>query len=152
MSKSNAQCGMGCPCCSQQHHTHEHGQQHEHTHEHNHEHSHSHASSKWMPLRVLASVALCIGGFLTSDIQWVLSLCFYAASTLIMGWEVLVCGIKGLFTLHFDEETLMSIAVIAAFAINEPFEGALVTILFCLGLQFENFAANRSQKNIQDLS
>ena len=62
-------------------------------------------------------------------------------------WE----GLKGLFRLSLDEMTLMTVAVVAAFAIGEGFEGAMVTILFQIGEFFENRAVRNSRKRIDAL-
>ena len=63
-----------------------------------------------------------------------------AAATLLIGWKMFWEGLKGLVHFSLDEMTLMTVAVVAAFAIGEGFEGAMVTILFQIGELFENRA------------
>ena len=55
------------------------------------------------------------------------------AVTLVAGREVLKEGFEDLLHFHFGEETLMSIAVVAAFLIGEYVEGTMVALLFTFG-------------------
>lgn len=54
--------------------------------------------------------------------------------------------------LRLDETALLLIAVVAAMALGEFWEGALVTILFRLGNQLEGLAVARSKKSIAALT
>ena len=74
-----------------------------------------------------------------------------AAATLLIGWKMFWEGLKGLVHFSLDEMTLMTVAVVAAFAIGEGFEGAMVTILFQIGELFENRAVMKSRKRIDAL-
>lgn len=69
-----------------------------------------------------------------------------AAATLLIGWKMFWEGLKGLVHFSLDEMTLMTVAVVAAFAIGEGFEGAMVTILFQIGELFENRAVMKSRQ------
>lgn len=73
-------------------------------------------------------------------------------SALIAARETIIDGIKGIFRLHFDEEALMTIAVIAAFAIGEYKEGAMVALLFSFGEGLEDLAVDRSKSRIAALA
>ncbi len=72
--------------------------------------------------------------------------------TLAAGREVLKEGFGDLLHFHFGEETLMSIAVAAAFIIGEYVEGTMVALLFTFGENLEALAVNRSKKNIAALA
>ena len=74
------------------------------------------------------------------------------AVTLVAGREVLKEGFEDLMHLHFGEETLMSIAVAAAFIIGEYVEGTMVALLFTFGENLEGLAVDRSKKNIAALA
>ena len=54
----------------------------------------------------------------------------YIVSIILAGYEILFEGIKNIFKLNFEEDTLMAIAVVAACVIGEFTEGALVILLF----------------------
>ena len=74
------------------------------------------------------------------------------AAALVAARETVKEGIEGLLKLRFDEATLMTIAVIAAFVIGEFREGAMVALLFSLGEGLEDLAVERSKKNIAALA
>ncbi len=77
-------------------------------------------------------------------------LCLVAA--IVAARETIKEGIEGIFKLRFDEAVLMTIAVIAAFAIGEFREGTMVALLFSLGEELEDLAVERSKKNIASLA
>ena len=74
------------------------------------------------------------------------------AAAVVSARETLKEGIEGLLKLRFDEATLMSIAVAAAFLIGEFREGAMVALLFSLGEELEDLAVDRSKENIAALA
>ncbi|MBQ7874129.1 MAG: cadmium-translocating P-type ATPase [Oscillospiraceae bacterium] len=74
------------------------------------------------------------------------------AVTIIAGRETLTEGFRDLMKFHFGEETLMSIAVVAAFIIGEHIEGTMVALLFTIGENLEGLAVDRSKKNIAALA
>ena len=69
----------------------------------------------------------------------------------LSGYEVILGGIKNIFHLDFEENTLMTIAVIAAFWIGEFPEAVLVLLLFRLGEFLEETTIRKSQKNIEEI-
>ncbi len=70
---------------------------------------------------------------------------------LFTGYELLWNGIKNIFHLNFEEETLMAIAVISAFALGEYLESCLVIILYRLGEFLEERASNKSNESIKEI-
>lgn len=115
-------------------------------------HSHDHGEEEgglrvWLPLGI--SIALLAVSFLM-PFAW-LRLTLQALSALISGWKMMLEGLKGLIRFSLDEMTLMSIAVVAAFAIGEGFEGAIVVILFHIGEAFEERAVRKSRDRIDAL-
>lgn len=72
-------------------------------------------------------------------------------SILFTGYELLWNGIKNIFHLNFEEETLMAIAVISAFALGEYAESCLVIILYRLGEFLEERASNKSNESIKEI-
>lgn len=76
----------------------------------------------------------------------------FVAAYILSGYEVLVKSIKNIFRGEvFDENFLMSIATLGAFAINKPGEAAAVMIFYNVGELFEDYAVGKSKKSIIQL-
>jgi Cd2+/Zn2+-exporting ATPase len=81
-----------------------------------------------------------------------LELAMYLVSYLLSGGEVLLKALKNITKGDFfDENFLMSIATIGAFAVGEYPEGAAVMLFYQIGEMFQGFAVYRSRKSITDL-
>ena len=76
----------------------------------------------------------------------------YIVSIIFAGYEILFEGIKNIFKLNFEEDTLMAIAVVAACVIGEFTEGALVILLFKLGEFIEHRAVEKSNDSIKQIA
>lgn len=76
----------------------------------------------------------------------------YIVSIIFAGYEILFEGIKNIFKLNFEEDTLMAIAVVAACVIGEFTEGALVILLFKLGEFIEHRAVEKSNDRIKQIA
>jgi Cd2+/Zn2+-exporting ATPase len=76
----------------------------------------------------------------------------FLLSYLFVGTEVLLKAIKNIFKGQvFDENFLMAIATIGAFAIGEFPEAVAVMVFYQIGELFQDMAVNRSRKSIQAL-
>ena len=75
----------------------------------------------------------------------------YVATILLAGYEIIIEGILNIFKLNFEEDTLMTIAVIAAFALGDFSEACLVILLFKLGEMIEDRAVDKSNSNIEEI-
>jgi Cd2+/Zn2+-exporting ATPase len=76
----------------------------------------------------------------------------FLASYLLVGGEVLVQAVRNIARGEiFDENFLMTIATIGAFAIGEYPEGAAVMIFYRVGEAFQDYALGRSRKSISAL-
>ena len=76
----------------------------------------------------------------------------FVAAYILSGYEVLLKSIKNIFKGEvFDENFLMSIATLGAFAINKPGEAAAVMIFYNVGELFEDYAVGKSKKSIIQL-
>ncbi|MDR1986828.1 MAG: cadmium-translocating P-type ATPase [Treponema sp.] len=79
-------------------------------------------------------------------------LALFLASYLLVGGEVLIKAIRNSTRGEiFDENFLMGIATIGAFAIGEYPEGAAVMIFYRVGEAFQDYAVGRSRKSISAL-
>lgn len=76
----------------------------------------------------------------------------FVAAYILSGYEVLLKSIKNIFRGEvFDENFLMSIATLGAFAISKPGEAAAVMIFYNVGELFEDYAVGKSKKSIIQL-
>lgn len=75
----------------------------------------------------------------------------YLAVVILSGYELIIEGIKNIFKLNFEEDTLMTIAVIAAFVLGEFPESCMVVLLFRLGEFLEEKAVENSNRNIKSI-
>lgn len=75
----------------------------------------------------------------------------YFATLLLAGYELFLEGIKNIFHLKFEEDTLMTIAAVAACCLGEFREACLVILLFCLGEFIEDIAVSKSNQHIEKI-
>lgn len=75
----------------------------------------------------------------------------YIVSIILAGYEIILEGMKNIIKLNFEEDTLMTIAVIAAFILGEFHEACLILLLFRLGEMIEEKAVDKSNSNIQKI-
>ena len=74
------------------------------------------------------------------------------AAYLIVGAEVILGALKELFTeFSIDEEFLMTIATVGAFAIGEYTEAAAVMLFYSIGELLEDVACERSRRSVTAL-
>lgn len=79
------------------------------------------------------------------------SLIFYVISYFIIGSNVLLTAIKNIKSgLFLDENFLMSIATIGAFAIGEYSEAVAVMLFYFVGETLQNYAVDNSRRAIKE--
>jgi len=79
-------------------------------------------------------------------------LCIYILAYIILGGDIIIRAVKNLFQGQvFDENFLMSIATVGAFAIGEYPEGVGVMLFYQAGEFFQERAVSKSKKSIADL-
>ena len=79
-------------------------------------------------------------------------LIIYLLAVILSGYDLILEGIKNIFHLNFEEDTLMTIAIIAAFIIGEYPESVAIILLFKLGEVIENKAVEKANKNINSIA
>ncbi len=151
-------CGCGCGCSGHTP-THEHGHG-EHTQEHSHEadacgcgcgHAHGEQEDGRAIPRLIAAAVLFLLSLIPALHAWG-SLLLCGAATVVAAYPVAI-GMWNEWKRHtIGEQTLLAIAVAAAFVIGEGREGAMVAILFGLGGLLEGRAVGRSRREIEKLS
>lgn len=103
-------------------------------------------------IKILISLALFIFALAVKFENVWINNCIFVLSYAIVGFEVLVNAIKHIFKGKvFDENFLMSIATIGAFAIGEYPEAVSVMLFYQVGELFQNYAIDRSKKSITSL-
>ena len=81
-----------------------------------------------------------------------LRLGIYLLAYIIVGGEIVLRAAKNIVRGQvFDENFLMSVATIGAFAVGEYPEGVMVMLLYQLGELFQDYAVHRSRRSIADL-
>ncbi len=119
-----------------------------------HSESHSHEeeeSTRSQLIPIIIGIALLAGAVLTGKFLDILPLtiALYCASYIILGSGVLRATWKNIRVKNFfDENTLMTVATIGAFALGEYAEAVGVMLFFRIGELFEDFAVARSRKAI----
>lgn len=122
----------------------------EHLEEHEHEHNHKYCDNKVKIILYIISIFLFIIGFIPTVSNF--RMYIYLLSVILCGYDLIIEGLKNILKLNFEEDTLMTIAVIAAFALGEYPESVLVILLFKLGEFLENKARDKSNRNIEQIS
>lgn len=122
------------------------------THEHEHEHGHEHGESNKTEIIKLAAGAAIFGIAAVMKFTNTVELILYLICYVLVGGEVVLRAIKNISRGQvFDENFLMGIATIGAFAIGNYPEGVAVMLFYQLGELFQDMAVNRSRKSITAL-
>lgn len=139
--------------CACEHHNHEHAHEHEEYVScgcgHDHHHVHNETEQKKEILLIVISAILFIVAIFTQDMARVPSIIISIIAYLLLGGRILKSAVKNVTKGHFlDENFLMSIATIAAFAIGDFAEAVGVMLFFRVGELFEDIAVRKSRKQI----
>ena len=132
---------------------HSHGHTHHHSHSHSRVHSHSHThgegdTDKIKKKLLIGGIIFVLGIFIPKTL-FIPKFVVFLVSYFIIGGDVLVSAVKNILRGQvFDENFLMSIATIGAFAIGEYPEGVAVMLFYQLGELFQGIAVNNSRKSI----
>ncbi|KAI4453501.1 cadmium/zinc-transporting atpase hma2-related [Holotrichia oblita] len=106
---------------------------------------------KWEIIKLFAG-AFIFGAGLILNINDTLKLILYAISYVILGGEVILRAVKNISKGQiFDENFLMCVATIGAFAIGEYPEAVAVMLFYQVGEYFQNAAVKKSRRSITDL-
>ncbi len=115
------------------------------------------SETKSAPARTLRLFLFGIGFFLLLLAQFAplpaaLSLAMFITSYLLIGAEVIFAAVRNIARGQlFDENFLMSLATVGAFAIGEYPEAVSVMLFYQIGEFFQDLAVNRSRRSIAAL-
>lgn len=107
-------------------------------------------NSKFKILMYVISLILFAVGFMPALESY--RLIIYLLAVILSGYDLIIQGIKNIFHLNFEEDTLMTIAIIAAFVIGEYPESVAIVLLFKLGEFIEDKAVEKANKNINSIA
>lgn len=86
---------------------------------------------------------------LAFEFSFAAELVLFLASYVIVGGDVVLSAVRNIFKGHvFDENFLMSVATIGAFAIRQFPEGVAVMLFYKVGEYFQDLAVKRSRSSI----
>jgi Cd2+/Zn2+-exporting ATPase len=105
-------------------------------------------------IRLIAGAAICAAAIALEKImgKGVISLAVFLAAYITLGGDVVLEAFKNIARGQvFDENFLMSVATIGAFAIGEHPEAAGVMLFYQIGEMFQDLAVKRSKKSITSL-
>lgn len=109
------------------------------------------AKHKIIIWRIAVSTVLFGAYFAAKNIEW-LGILLIALSYAVIAYDILIDAVKSLFRAKMlDENFLMSVASIGAFAVGEYAEAVAVMLLYQLGELFQSYAVGKSRKNIASL-
>ena len=101
--------------------------------------------------RLIISLVLLLVGIVL-ELPLILEFIVFLTSYLLVGHEVLLRALNNIKRGQvFDENFLMSIATIGAFALGDYPEGVGVMLFYQVGELFQEVAVNRSRKSISEL-
>jgi Cd2+/Zn2+-exporting ATPase len=105
----------------------------------------------WFAVRMAAGTAIFASGVIF-DFAPRAELAIFLASYLLIGGEIVLAALKNISRGQvLDENFLMSIATVGAFAIGEYPEGVAVMLFYQIGEAFQRYAIGRSRKSITAL-
>lgn len=147
-----------CDCCEEHSHNHS---------KHNdcgcgcgHDHHHQELDKKDFAFKMIFGGVLFVAGYIMSELtekglasipDFVFLICFGIAY-LLVGFNIIKEAVEGI--IHgdiFNENFLMTIASIGAFAVGEYSEGCAVVFLFTIGEFLQSLAVSRSRKSIRNM-
>jgi Zn2+/Cd2+-exporting ATPase len=129
-----------------------HSDEHEHGHSHSHGHSHEHGESSKSELIKLGIGVVIYAAAIVLQVPNIFKLGLFLVSYALIGGEVLLGAIKNIGRGQiFDENFLMGIATVGAFAVGEYSEGVAVMLFYQIGELFQYYAVDRSRKSIASL-
>lgn len=146
--------GKPCDCCEHGHHQHNDGCGC------GHDHAHEELDKKDFAFKVGFGGALLVVGYILHELiengilgihEFIPLVCF-GISYLIMGFGIVKEAVEGI--IHgdiFNENFLMTVASLGAFAVGEYTEGCAVMFLFTIGEFLQSLAVQKSRKSIKNI-
>lgn len=115
------------------------------------------AENKWTIIKAISGLLLLIAGMVFEEEIHntpfhIAEYLVFGTGYLIVGWKVISSAVKNIVRgQFFDEQFLMAIATLGAFAIDQMSEAVAVMLFYVVGELFQDIAVNRSRKSIKAL-
>jgi Cd2+/Zn2+-exporting ATPase len=115
------------------------------------------AENKWTIIKAVSGLLLLIAGLVFEEEIHntpfhIAEFLVFGTGYLIVGWKVISSAIKNIIRgQFFDEQFLMTIATLGAFAIDEMPEAVAVMLFYVIGELFQDIAVNRSRSSVKAL-
>ena len=115
------------------------------------------AENKWTIIKAFVGLALLLIGLIFEEKLHntpyeIAEYAVYVTAYLIVGWKVIASAVKNIIRgQFFDEQFLMTIATLGAFAIHQMPEAVAVMLFYVTGELFQDIAVGRSRKSIKSL-
>lgn len=142
-------------------HSHDDGHEHGHSSDDGHDHSHSHGSGEFnlkaellpvLAVIVLFGLGIVFEERLHNTPYSIAEYAVFIPAYLLSGWTVLKAAGRNILRGQvFDENFLMTIATLGAFAIHQLPEAVAVMLFFRIGELFQEYSVGRSRRSIKAL-
>ena len=115
------------------------------------------AENKWTIIKAVSGLLLLLAGIIfEKEIHntpfHIAEYLVFGTGYLIVGWKVISSAVKNIIRgQFFDEQFLMTIATLGAFAIDQMPEAVAVMLFYVTGELFQDIAIGRSRKSIKAL-
>ena len=115
------------------------------------------AENKWTIIKAVSGLFLLLAGIIfEKEIHntpfHIAEYFVFGTGYLIVGWKVISTALNNIIRgKFFDEQFLMTIATLGAFAIDQMPEAVAVMLFYVTGELFQDIAVNRSRKSIKAL-
>ena len=102
--------------------------------------------------RIIVSLLMLAGAWFFESDENIVQIIFYAAAYLVIGGDIVFNAVRNVFHGEiFDENFLMAVATIGAFATGQYPEAVAVMLFYQVGEMFQDIAVDRSRKSISSL-
>lgn len=116
-----------------------------------HDHDHSHGDTKLIVQIVISTLLFFLAFFTDKYMPTLGSFSIYFVAAALSGYQTFFKGLKNLFRLKFNIDTLMTVALVGAFIIGDWREGTVVAILFGVNEYLEGFGMRQARKSMAEL-
>ncbi len=101
---------------------------------------------------IVSSAVLLVAGMLIPDAYTVVRFIVFLLAFICGGLDVVISAFKGIIHGNvFNENTLMVVAAVGAFCIQEYSEAVFVVLFYRVGELFEDYAVKKSRKSISEV-
>jgi len=111
-------------------------------------------SKRILLFRIICALTMTAAGIVISfyPLLEFISLYFYIAAAVTVGYDVLISAFNGIFHGHIlDENFLMLAGSVCAFILGEYAEGTMILLFYQVGELFQAIAVGRSRRSIAEL-